>query len=46
MSRRYPSADQRLEAEDFWMELQTPDLVLALFRRNCAALLECRRRTP
>ena len=43
---RYPSADQRLEAEAFWMELQTPDLVLALFRRNCAAFLERRGRTP
>ena len=46
VGRRYPSADQRLEAEAFWMELQTPDLVLALFRRNCAAFLERRGRTP
>jgi hypothetical protein len=37
---RYPSSDQRLEAEAFWMELQTPDLVLALFRKNCARFLE------
>jgi hypothetical protein len=37
---RYPSSDQRLEAEAFWMELQTPDLVLALFRKNCARFLQ------
>lgn len=43
---RYPSAERRLEAEAFWMELQTPDLVLALFRLNCAAFLERHGRAP
>ncbi len=40
LGTRYRSADQRLEAEAFWMELQTPELVLALFRKNCARFLE------
>lgn len=35
----YSSGEQRLEAEAFWMELQTPQLVMELFRRNCAAFL-------
>ena len=35
----YPSADRRLEAEAFWMELQPPPVVLELFRRNCAPFL-------
>jgi hypothetical protein len=35
----YDPADQRLEAEAFWMELQAPDLVIALFESNCAAWL-------
>jgi hypothetical protein len=35
----YPSADRRLEAEAFWMELQPPTVVLELFRRNCAPFL-------
>lgn len=43
---RYPSSEQRLEAEAFWMELQTPELVLALFRKNCAAFLDRNGRTP
>lgn len=40
ISSQYRSAEQRLEAEAFWMELQTPALVMELFRRNCAAFLE------
>jgi len=36
----YSRAEQRLEAEAFWMELQPPALVLELFRRNCAAYLQ------
>jgi hypothetical protein len=36
IDRSYPSSDQRLEAEAFWMELQTPDNVIALFRQLCA----------
>jgi hypothetical protein len=32
----YASQDQRLEAEAFWMELQTPQTVLSLFRQLCA----------
>ena len=43
---RYPSSDQRLEAEAFWMELQTPELVLALFRKNCAPFLDRNGRKP
>jgi len=31
----YRMSDQRLEAEAFWMELQTPEVVFGLFRRNC-----------
>lgn len=45
----YRSGEQRLEAEAFWMELQTPQLVMELFRRNCAAYLrgsESQRRQP
>ena len=37
---RYRRSDQRLEAEAFWMELQPPELVLALFRHNCVRFLE------
>jgi hypothetical protein len=33
----YPVNDQRLEAEAFWMELQTPPSVIGLFRNLCAA---------
>lgn len=33
----YPSGDQRLEAEAFWMELQAPQTVINLFRSLCAA---------
>jgi len=40
ISSQYRSSEQRLEAEAFWMELQTPALVMELFRRNCAAFLE------
>jgi hypothetical protein len=36
IDRSYPSSDQRLEAEAFWMELQTPDSVISLFRQFCA----------
>ncbi|MEB3270374.1 MAG: hypothetical protein VKJ44_01830 [Synechococcus sp.] len=36
----YSRAEQRLEAEAFWMELQPPALVLELFRRTCAAYLQ------
>jgi hypothetical protein len=32
----YPSGDQRLEAEAFWMELQAPATVISLFRSLCA----------
>jgi hypothetical protein len=35
----YEPRDQRLEAEAFWMELQAPELVIALFESNCAAWL-------
>ncbi len=35
----YHPRDQRLEAEAFWMELQAPELVFALFERNCAGWL-------
>jgi hypothetical protein len=31
----YPSNQRRLEAEAFWMELQTPEVVLQFFRRSC-----------
>lgn len=37
---QYSSSEQRLEAEAFWMELQSPPMVLELFRRNCAAYLK------
>jgi hypothetical protein len=37
---QYSSSEQRLEAEAFWMELQTPPLVMELFQRNCAAYLQ------
>lgn len=49
ISSEYSSAEQRLEAEAFWMELQTPPVVIELFRRNCAAYLrglEGQRRQP
>ena len=36
---QYRSSDQRLEAEAFWMELQTPPVVIELFERSCAAFL-------
>lgn len=39
ISTAYDRADQRLEAEAFWMELQPADAVIALFRRLCAAAL-------
>lgn len=35
----YSSSDQRLEAEAFWMELQTPQRVLEMFRSSCASRL-------
>lgn len=43
ISTQYRSAEQRLEAEAFWMELQTPPVVMELFRRNCAAFLDPQR---
>ena len=33
----YPSGDQRLEAEAFWMELQAPQTVISLFRSLCGS---------
>jgi len=36
IDRGYPNDDQRLEAEAFWMELQTPPTVMGLFRQLCA----------
>ena len=33
----YPSGDQRLESEAFWMELQAPATVISLFRSLCAS---------
>jgi hypothetical protein len=33
----YPSGDQRLEAEAFWMELQPPATVISLFRSLCGS---------
>ena len=36
----YPSGDQRLEAEAFWMELQAPATVISLFRSLCASGLQ------
>lgn len=49
IASQYSSGEQRLEAEAFWMELQTPPLVMELFKRNCAAYLrglEGQRRQP
>jgi hypothetical protein len=40
ISSEYSTATQRLETEAFWMELQTPPVVMELFRRNCAAFLQ------
>lgn len=40
ISTQYRSGEQRLEAEAFWMELQTPPVVMGLFQRNCAAFLK------
>jgi len=40
ISSEYRSSEQRLEAEAFWMELQTPPRVMELFRHNCAAFLQ------
>ncbi|MEB3183435.1 MAG: hypothetical protein VKN15_03485 [Cyanobacteriota bacterium] len=37
IDRSYAPADQRLEAEAFWMELQTPGQVISLFRRLCGS---------
>ncbi|MFM9101115.1 MAG: hypothetical protein ACKOPS_07175 [Cyanobium sp.] len=37
IDQSYATADQRLEAEAFWMELQSPEAVISLFRRVCAA---------
>lgn len=37
IDRSYASSDQRLEAEAFWMELQSPDTVIELFRRLCGS---------
>jgi hypothetical protein len=42
IDRSYPSSDQRIEAEAFWMELQPPQAVISLFRRLCAAGLSNR----
>ncbi|MEB3333212.1 MAG: hypothetical protein VKI83_12060 [Synechococcaceae cyanobacterium] len=39
LSEGYADADRRLEAEAFWMELQSPELVVEAFRRHCAARL-------
>jgi hypothetical protein len=36
----YPSGDQRLEAEAFWMELQAPQSVINLYRTLCPAGLK------
>jgi hypothetical protein len=43
VGQSYRSADQRLEAEAFWMELQTPDTVINLFRHSCARFLQRKR---
>ncbi|MFN9931687.1 MAG: hypothetical protein ACK55R_01815 [Cyanobacteriota bacterium] len=43
VGRSYASADQRLEAEAVWMELQTPQVVIELFQSNCARFLQPRR---
>lgn len=37
IDRSYARADQRLEAEAFWMELQTPGQVISLFRQLCGS---------
>jgi hypothetical protein len=37
IDRDYPSSDQRLEAEAFWMELQAPTTVINLFHSLCAS---------
>ncbi len=42
IDRSYPSSDQRIEAEAFWMELQPPQAVISLFRRLCSAGLRNR----
>jgi hypothetical protein len=39
IDRGYARTDQRLEAEAFWMELQPPALVMALFRSSCQRFL-------
>ena len=39
LGESYRRADQRLETEAFWMELQKPERVIALFRDNCKAFL-------
>jgi hypothetical protein len=43
VGQSYRSADQRLEAEAFWMELQTPDTVIDLFSRTCGRFLRQKR---
>lgn len=40
ISSQYRRSEQRLEAEAFWMELQSPALVMEQFQRNCAAFLQ------
>lgn len=40
LGQSYGSADQRLEAEAFWMELQAPTAVISLFREHCAGFLQ------
>lgn len=42
INHSYPSSDQRIEAEAFWMELQPPQAVISLFRRLCSAGLSNR----
>lgn len=44
LSEGYADADRRLEAEAFWMELQSPERVLEIFRRHCAARLPAEQR--
>ena len=39
VGQSYRSADQRMEAEAFWMELQTPEYVIELFRQSCGRFL-------
>jgi hypothetical protein len=43
VDQSYGSTDQRLEAEAFWMELQVPATVIALFRHACRRFLEAGR---